>query len=290
MPMRKCFVAAAVAARVAGSFAASVNPPSTYVLPALSGTVVDAATGQGLAYAVVQGSWTLQPAAQKDPARDAVKRLYARQVHSKPGGLFIIPSAGAVAAPVGTALAPAQDPVVRIYAEGHQRLVLTNTVPGKNGALVPANAASAAERKWFAEKRKLALEPLPNRPHALKEELVVWKHDLESEIAASAAQDRTAAIRSQEKLLFLFDKLCRKLPEASRTGLCYAPDSELGSYVAAAAAERRQSLTIEEDNGRVTKIPVVVGSPSGAPRAAVAVPAGTSVDKLNEAYEREVRR
>jgi hypothetical protein len=292
MLMRKCFALAVGVTFVASGFAAQPNPPPAYSLADLSGTVVDAATGQGLAYAVVQASWVTHPATQKPATTtNGGKRLFSRQVHSKPGGLFAITNGGSFAAPAGWVLVPAQDPVVRVYAEGHRRLVIWNTVAAKKGSPLPADAASASERKWSSQGATFALKPLPGGSSALKQELAIWKQDLEAEIAAQSQQDRAAAIRSQEKLLLLFDKVCRTLPQAARAGLCYEPDSELGRYVTVALAQARKSLVSEDENGEVTRVPVVVSSqPGSAGRAAVPIPADSSVQKLNEAYERELRR
>ena len=289
--MHKCFAATWGASLFVTAFAAE-KPAPTYSLPDLTATVVDGRTGQGLAYAVVQASWTARPAAGK-PTRTIApgKRLLSRQVHSKPGGQVMISAVRPLAVPAGWVLASGQDPVVRVYNEGYRRLVVFNTVATKDGRPVSAaSAAAASERTWSAQGATLALKPLSKEPTALKKELALWKNDLETEIAAYAQQDRSEAIRSQEKLLFLFDKVCKTLPQLSRAGLCYEPTSELGRYLTAALVERGKFLTIENDNGEIAKVPVVVSSPpASVMRAGVPIPEGTSAEKLKEAFEQEVR-
>ena len=225
--------------------------------PTLSGTVVDAKTKQPLSYAVVQVAWVMRAEADKSKkGTKKTRRLFVKQIHSGAGGRFDLPNWKPIGSVPEWKPLPGQDPIVRIYAKGYQRLVLENTVKGKDDKRVPVNPPDALERKWMGEGVTQALRPLPNTEAALAKELTLWKKDLESEVALSPAPEREAAIRTQEKLLVLFDELCNTLSAPKRSGLCYASDSELGRYLAQAKANRAKYLIVEEPDGQIRKIPL----------------------------------
>ena len=155
------------------------------------------------AIAVVQATWMLRTVGGP-PGAAKTKRLYARQVSSGGGSEFTIPSFAA-GIPQGWQLVPGQDPVVRIYANGYQRLVIDNR--GKSKATSPlAQLGGPLGQQWTHEGEVLTLNPLPTTPDALAKELAVWRKDLDAEIEQGIAIERSEAIRRQERLLFLLDE------------------------------------------------------------------------------------
>lgn len=247
----------------------SVLPDATAAATTdLHGTIIDAKTKQPLPYAVVQVSWFLRAEGTKN-RKDAQtdRRLWVRQIVSGAGGRFDIPTLKQLANVPGWNLLPGQDPVVRIYAKGYERLVIENTVKSKSGRRVPVNAPGAAQRKWVGEGTTQALRHLPDVEAAVAKELALWKKELENEIALSPARDRESAIRSQEKLLALFEDWCNTLSAPRRGGLCYGADSELGQYLAQAKAERTNYLVVEEPDGQIKKYPLQF-HPAPAPQVA----------------------
>lgn len=258
------------------AWADNVNAlPATAGLSAtgLLGTIIDAKTMQPIPFAVVQAAWVLR--AEGDRKKQGVqktKRLWVRQIFSDASGRFDFANEKQFADAPGWKLLPGQDPIIRIYAKGYQRLVIENTVKGRRGMQVPVNRPNAAEQKWVGEAKTQAMTPLSDTESALAKELVIWKADLENEIALSPAADRESAIRSQEKLLAAFDDACNRLSASKRSGLCYGTDSELGQYLAQVQAERTKFLVVELPDGRIKKYPLQIHSSSAnqvAPRQIV---------------------
>ena len=112
---------------------------------------------------------------------------------------------------------------------------------------------------------------------------------MENEIALYPAADRESAIRSQGKLLAVFDDACNALSMPKRNGLCYGADSEFGQYLAKAQAERTKYLVVEEPDGQVKKYqlqfhsastpqvaPQQIGGPASPNSAATQGSQGTS--------------
>ena len=212
---------------IAGSVASAA--PSGYVATELAGTIIDAETKHPFSHAVVQAS------------------VYARngQLSTKR-----IQSAGSNFSIRDWKPAPGQDLIVRIYAAGYRRLIVTNPGAGKDVEALAAAPAHGVGRTLFA------MTPLPDKKGASASELALWKKDLETGIGRPASKDRNESIQKHEKLLFLFDAQCKTLSEAERKRLCYSANSELGRYVASAMEERNKFLVIEESDGRIVKMPL----------------------------------
>ena len=236
---------------------AAGSAPLAYVALDLTGTIVDAGTKQPLSSAVIQAAWVMRAEEAGTPKapKPKTKRL-VRQIHSGQDGRFEVPGWIDNMGAAGRKLIPGQDPIVRIYAKGYQRLTIENRVKGKDAKQLPSNPADAIQRKWAHEGAVLALKPLSNSKDALAKELALWKKDLETEIEQSPSKDRNEAIRKLEKLLFLFDEQCKTLPEAKRKSLCYGADSELGRYLAQAMSDRSKYLIIEVRDGQIKKLPI----------------------------------
>ena len=228
-----------------------------YSSSSVVGAIVDAKTRLPVAGAVVQVSWLIR--ADAENTKQGLKKtwhLFVKQSHSETSGRFDLPGWKQLDSVPGWKPSQGEDPTVRIYAKGYQRLVIEKNVFSKAGKRMPGNAPDGPERKFAGATLAQALRPLAGTETALAKELVIWKKDLETAIALSPQPRREVAIRTQEKLLFLFDELCNTLPEPKRTGVCYDTDSELGRYLAQAKADRSKYLMIEDAGGQIRKIPL----------------------------------
>jgi hypothetical protein len=221
-----------LAAATAAAFAhdGPAPPPDA---PDFKGFIVDAQTGAApLVPAVVHATWVMRDG-------KAVRRV-VKEVDSVTGGRYFILEWQQVVDTKGWKLVPGQDPVVRIYAPGYRRLVVEN-----------ARRTADKDWAWVGEAKPLALKPLPESE--LAAELLVWKRDIEGDIAATPASGREAAIREREKLILLFDRLCSRLA-AAPPGLCYAGDTPVGRFVAQAKAERAGHLVIDGGDGKTRRL------------------------------------
>jgi hypothetical protein len=248
--MKGAWMAAGI---VAATVALAASEPGAPVDgPDLTGWIVDAQTGKPPpVYAVVHVTWELRAASDR-PKADGRTRRVVKEINSVVGGRYHIIDWKQYVDTKGWKLVPGADPIVRIYAPGYRRLMVENTTAAKGGKPQPVNAPDAKEWKWVGESTAHALAPLPATPDALADELAVWKRDIGSDLAATPARDRDAAIHERGKLLLLFDELCGKL-HAPPAGLCYTQDSPVGRYVAQAKTERAQYLVVEEPSGKVMK-------------------------------------
>ena len=104
----------------------------------LFGTIIDAKTKQPIQNAVIQVAWVEHAEGDKNKkGGQRTKRLWVRQVFSGAGGRFDFANRRQIPDAPGWKFLPGQDPIVRIYAKGHHRLVIDNTVKGKIGSPIP---------------------------------------------------------------------------------------------------------------------------------------------------------
>ena len=272
--MRLASIAAAAMLAAAQCTPAAVERPPAdshedLGIPALelTGRVVDARTGKAITPAVVEATWVLL--AEDARGSGPRTRHIVRQARSISEGSFQVLQRKQHIDLKGWKPAPGQDPVVRIYAKGYRRLVIENAGIAKGGKRAVANGPESGPWRWVGEGKTQSLQPLPQT--ALASELATWKKDLESALARSSLQDWETALRSQEKLLLLFDEACAALA-APPAKLCYAPDSELGRYLAQVKDERSRFVVVEEPDGQVRKYGISVDST----RASAAAQSGAS--------------
>jgi|WetSurMetagenome_2_1015567.scaffolds.fasta_scaffold01617_7 hypothetical protein len=173
-----------------------------YTLPALSGVVVDAETGQPIQEAIVSFSWILQWEKGELPVllQKFLPRLMVKQLVTNQQGFFhsdrhIVETNAMTLAnwklPKGTI------PLIRIYAKGYQRLEIKNfqePLEGENS-------------EWKIS--PLYLSKLPNNQATLLEELMEWRNDIDIEMTSYNLDVKDFLEFSRiEKLVRLFTRVC----------------------------------------------------------------------------------
>lgn len=228
--------------------------PTDHPVPALGGAVVDAETRQPVSGAVVEIVGVVSATGDGEKRR----RLMVLQVYTGRDGRFRLPAREVFGRLPGWTPVPGQDPVVRIYAKGYRRLVIENSIRAQDGGVLTVNPPHATKRIWVGQGVTQALHPVPETEDGLVQELTAWKRDIETTIAQSPMPDRQAALRTQQKLLFLFDEQCVALSSAVRAQVCYGADSELGRHLAQAKAGRPGSLHRADRGGRIDERKIII--------------------------------
>ena len=232
-------------------------PPGTLVAEGISGTIVDAKSHKPVPYAVVNIAWTLQPRKGTTPSDKQPVRLGAIQTYAGQDGKFKVegwqqrePEASR-----NWEIVPGRDPMVRIYAQGYQRLAIYNLKPGKGKR--PYNPAHATVLKWIGQDKTQSMKKLPAGEAALAKELRLWRQDLDQEIQAmGTGRDKQHALNSQQKLLALFSDQCKSLSDGLRQKICYPPDSDVAKNMEESDQVRSKNLVYDRPDGEQQIIPI----------------------------------
>ena len=215
----------------------------------LKGRVVDVRSRKPLDYAaVVSVIWVLRFKGKPPDGELSTVTKVEQRYNGEDGNFQIWPLR-----PFGEnwEVVPGQDPLVRIYAKGYQRLEIENVKDGHAKVKRPYNTAGTATLKWIGQNQTQMLKPWPLKQSAQINELRLWRKDLDNSIAATQTSlGGKRAIEGQEKLLLMFNEMCHTLTEQVQKKVCYAPDSEVGRYIAQFADERaKHYLVIEGPDG-----------------------------------------
>lgn len=209
--------------------------PQGYHATPLEGTVVDAKNGKPVPNVVVSVSYALQrDAAEASVIGDAATRLRIVHTTTDDKGRFqIVPWAerSGLYRPRGWVLVPGLDPELRLYAEGYKHLALKN-VQTVAKPPQPLNGNDDELRKHFWAKKTFRLTALASTAEAKANELREWRAEIEADYAGYLWRGNGSAISSQEPLLRLFHRLCKKLPNETKAAVCFPADSEIGQYLA----------------------------------------------------------
>ena len=101
----------------------------------------------------------------------------------------------------------------------------------------PLNGKEDAVRKHLWARKTIRLTAIADTDNAKADELRQWREEIEADHAGYLWRGMGSAITSQEPLLRLFHRLCQRLPDKTRSTVCFPPESEIGQYLARGAEE-----------------------------------------------------
>lgn len=209
----------------------------------LTGKVVDAQSQKPLSNAVISAIWRYK-LRDLPPGGQVIK---VRQGYAGSSGTFQVQAFAPV--DVRWEAVPGYDPLVRIYAKGYRRLVIENVEDGNSNQPYNPDRA-AAMLKWVGQNKVQMLQPWPTKQDAKVKELRLWRNDIDDSIKLVETDwGKLRAIESQEKLLLLFNEMCKTLTGYAQKNVCYAPDSEIGRYISRFVDERAKNIVLEGPNG-----------------------------------------
>src|SRR5205085_4194242 len=172
-----------------------------------------------------------------------------RVVQTKFAGakLFVSPWRNPLLGVPGWEIAPDAVPVVRVYAPGYRR---------------------SADVRWPESGTTITMRKLPQTRDATVAELGTWRRDVD---AALAMDERQVTLPLQRALLSSLAHQCNQLTADLRSGICFAPGSDVARYV-----EETRNTNIgqemETDEGTViTRVVAAGGGRSAIQAQSVAV-------------------
>ncbi len=201
-------------------------------------------SGEKVHPAIVNITWTMRPIAARISKQSEVRK----RVEQKPANVFgtygvfyVSPWRTLAHRFPGWEPVIERPPLVRVYAPGFQHL--PNIV-------------------WPESGMKLTMEKLPETRDAQVGELRVWRRDFDAEIAANP--NREEAFISQEELFRLLNTQCQRITADTRTGICFAPDSEVVQFwkVRDAARGLTWSRIVDSHQGTIRESSITTIAPS----------------------------